>query len=38
VGGRGYLLTAVLPTRLAGKLRSPAGQAVLHPYRDPAAV
>ncbi|MFE0460723.1 acyltransferase [Kitasatospora sp. NPDC058965] len=36
VGGHGYLLTAVLPARLAGRLRSPAGRAALHPHRDPA--
>ncbi|PYC82191.1 hypothetical protein C7C46_10815 [Streptomyces tateyamensis] len=36
-GGHGYLLTAVLPARLAGRLRSAAGRAALHPHRDPAA-
>ncbi len=36
-GGTGFLLTAVVPARLAEHLRSPEGRAVLHRFGDPAA-
>ncbi|GAA1256064.1 hypothetical protein GCM10009665_53150 [Kitasatospora nipponensis] len=36
--GRGRLFTVVLPARLAGRLRTPAGQAALHPFREPQDV
>jgi hypothetical protein len=34
VGGHGLVLTAVLPARLAGRLRSAAARAAVHRYRD----
>ncbi|MCX4750750.1 acyltransferase [Kitasatospora sp. NBC_01287] len=36
--GSGYLLTVVLPARLAAKVRSAAGRAALHQFREPADV
>ncbi|MCU7825081.1 acyltransferase [Kitasatospora sp. DSM 101779] len=36
-GDAGFLLTAVVPERLAEHLRSPEGRAAIHRYGDPAA-
>ncbi|MCX3062129.1 acyltransferase [Streptomyces beihaiensis] len=36
-GGTGFLLTAVVPARLAEHLRSPEGRAAIHHFEDPAA-
>jgi hypothetical protein len=37
-GNTGFVLTIVVPARLAGRLRSPDGRAALHHYREPGDV